>query len=246
MTLFANVQNDADVEKAEDTLGSGGFVKESNIYIGDIKVVYITETANGAMAFNLEVALEDGSDYRETIYPTNRKGQTFYERNGRKLPLPGFTRANDICLITTEKELLSQDHEMKTLMIWDGESQKEVPREVPVLIELTGQKVALAIQKIRENKNEFNQSTNSYEPTNEERVFNNVAAVFHPEMKVTVNEAMDGKDPEFWDKWLERNEGELYDRFKEVSASGRPASGRPVGGASTSDAPKRASMFAKK
>ena len=242
MSLFANVKNDG-MEEVKDTLGGGGsFTVDSDIYQMEITVAYITQSASGAMAVNLEGKLDNGSDYRETIYVTNRNGETFFEKDGKRVPLPGYTRINDICLIATEKEMVQQEHDNKTLALYDFESKKEVPREVPVLIDLVGQTVAVAIQKVRENKTKKNESTGKYEPINEAREKNEIVAVFHPELKVTVREAMDEREPDFWDKWIEKNQGEVYDKYKEVAQSGSSRART----ASSSDAPARKSMFAKK
>ena len=230
-----------DVEAAKDSLGGGNFVRESNIYVGDIVVAYMTQSEKGAMAVNLDIKLADGSSYRETVYVSNRDGETFFTKEGKKFPLPGFTTIDNICMITTEKGLADQDTEDKTLMLWDSESKKEVPREVPVLVELTGQPVALGILKVRENKTQKN-DRGGYDPINEERVYNTINAVFHPEAKVTVNEAMEGRDPDFWDAWIKRNEDRLVDKYKEVKGG---AAARSANRASSSDAPARKSMFKK-
>lgn len=231
-----------DVEQAKDTLGGGSFIRESNIYVGDIVVAYLTESQNGATAVNFEIKMEDGNNYRETIYVSNRDGETFYTKDGKKYPLPGFTTVDNICFITTEKGLSDQETEDKTLMLWDFESGKEIPREVPVLAELSGQTVALGILQVKENKNVKNESTGKYEPTNEVRELNTINTVFHPEAKVTVNEALEGRDPDFWDAWIKRNEGRLVDKYKEVKGG---TASRTAGRASSSDAPARKSMFKK-
>ncbi|AMD43399.1 hypothetical protein ZC03_012 [Pseudomonas phage ZC03] len=231
-----------DVEQAKDTLGGGSFIRESNIYIAEIVVAYLTESQNGATAVNFEFKMEDGNNYRETIYVSNRDGETFYSKDGKKYPLPGFTTVDNICMITTEKGLAEQETEDKTLMLWDFESGKEIPREVPVLVELTGQSVALGILHVKENKTAKNESTGKYEPINEARELNTISAVFHPEAKVTVNEAMEGRDPAFWDAWLKRNEGRLVDKYKEVQQRGSRASSKA---STSSSAPARKSMFKK-
>ena len=244
MSLFGNIDTQG-VEEAQDVLGGGGsFIKETDVYPAVVKVAYVTEATSGAMAVNFEFELEDGSNYRETIYSTNRNKQVFFEKDGKKIPLPGFTTVNNICLMTTEKEMVAQDSEMKTLMVYDFESRKDIPKELPVLVDLCGKPVLLAIQKVRENKTTKNDQ-GKYVPTNEERILNQIAAVFHPETKQTISEAMAGRDAEFMEKWLAKNQGETYDKFKEVSNSS--GSRRPTSTAGTkTDAPARTSMFAKK
>lgn len=246
MSLFSESATKVKLEQQEDRLGGGAGVKESSVYIGDITSAYFHEADSGAQAVVLEVALEDGSTYSETLYVTSghEKGCVpyFVSKDNKQIPLPGYARMNDICLITTDKELFEQDHELKTLRIYDHESKKEIPREVPVFVDLIGQKVALAIQKIRENKSVRNESTNKYEQTNEERLINNIVSVYHPEERVTVYEAMKEREPSHWDNWLAKNDQITYDKFKEVSNNGRARSSRDAG---TSSGTERKSMFKK-
>lgn len=244
MSLFAGIKSDG-VEAAKDVVGGGGFLKETDIYLGTVRQAYGITSKNGSIGVSLEVELEDGSKYKETIYMTNVKGEPFYTKDGNKLPLPGFTVINDICLLLTDNPIDQQNSEEKTIAIYDFESSKEINREMPVLVDLIGGEIALAIQKKRENKTKQNERTKKYEPINEERVSNNISKVFHPEMKCTVNEAMDELEPTFWDKWLERNQGKVYDTYKEVSGGGRP--GAPSkGDASAPEGEARKSIFAKK
>lgn len=239
MSLFGNVDTKG-MEEAVDTVGGGSYLKESGIYKAEVVVAYVTQSDAGAQAVNLELKLEDGSGYRETIYVTSRAGNAYYERDGKKFPLPGFTRINDMCLIATGEEMTAQNHEVKTLALYDFESKKEIPREVPVLVDLSGQEIAVAIQKIRENKSEKGKD-NKYHPINEAREKNEINTVFHPETKQTVREALDERDAAFWDTWAEKNTGVTRDNFKEVAGGNSSA-----GTASTSSAPARKSLFAAK
>lgn len=238
--MFGNVDR-SKMEDTGDTLGGGGFQpKESNIYLADVKVMYVTESQAGAKAVNVELELEDGSNYRETIYVTNRIGEVTFEKDGKVFPLPGFKLIDEMCLIASGKDLTEQDFQPKTLKLYDFESRSEVPREVPVSMDTVGQKIAVAIQQIRENK-QVKGDDGKYRPTNEERVINSIVAVFHPEQKVTVTEARAEKEPAFWDAWLKRWEGKVNDKYKEVAQTGGMRT------ANTGSAPaKRNSLFAKK
>lgn len=238
--MFGNIDR-SKIEDTGDTLGGGGFQpKESNIYLADIKVMYVTESSAGAKAVNVELELEDGSNYRETIYVTNRNGGVTYEKDGKVFPLPGFKLIDELCLIASGKDLTEQDFQPKTLKLYDFESRSEVPREVPVSMDTVGQKIAVAIQQVRENKNAKG-GDGKYHPTSEERVFNAIQSVFHPEHKVTVSEARAEKAAEFWDAWLKKWEGRVNDKYKEVAQTG---------GMKTPNAPsgvaKNKSLFAKK
>ena len=224
MSLFKNLTTDG-VEKSEDRLG-GFSILDSDIYETTIKAMYAGESQKGAMSVTL-IGDVGGREYRETIYITSSKSKgqkNYYERDGKKMPLPGFTVIDDICLIATGKPLADQDTEEKVVNIYDFDQKKEVPTTVPMLVEALGQKVALGIQKQLENKNVQNAS-GEYEATEETREINVVDKVFHPEL----------------------NKGEVRDRREikegQGGASGRPAKAAPKAG--SAPAPTK-SLFGKK
>ena len=239
MSIFQKAKTDG-MEEAKDSLGGGGgFIKESNVYQATIKVAYITTTKKGGVNVNIEAVLEDGSNYRETLFVMNENNEVYFtDKNKKKIPYGGYTRINDICMLALEKELADLETETKVLSVYDYESRKDVPREMPVLVELSGAKVALAIQKVRDNK-QTKSDDGGYVATEEERFYNNIVAVFHATDRFTVTEGKEGLEPAFWDKWLEKNQNVTYDKYKEVTKRPGMRSG------STSDAPRK-SLFAKK
>lgn len=244
MSLFKNLTTDG-VEKSEDRLG-GFSVLDSDIYEIAIKAMYAGESRKGAMSVTL-IGDAGGREYRETFYVTNRNKENYYTRDGKKMPLPGFTAVDDICLIATGKPLADQDTEDKVINIYDYDEKKEVPTTVPMLVEALGQKVALGILKQLENKNVQNDS-GEYVASEETREINVVDKVFHPELKLTVNEAKEGKEEaKFWDSWSSRNKGEVRDRREikegQGGASGRPGKAAPKAG--SAPAPTK-SLFGKK
>lgn len=246
MSLFGNVSTEG-MEQTEDRLGGGFQPLETSIYPAKIKIAYLTEAASGAKAVNFEFELEDGKTHRETIYVTSgtaKGGNPYFERDGKKYPLPGYEQVNNICILTTETPLFEQAHEMKTLKLWDSESQAEIPREVPVFVDLLGEELFLAIQQIRENKTQKNESTGKWEPINEERIINEIKSSFHINTKQTVSEAMGNRASAFFDAWLEKNDGKTWDKYKEVAASGSSRSSSSRAGAASGGG--KSSMFGKK
>lgn len=241
MSLFKNLGTN-DLEESEDRLG-GYQPLESGIYTGKVKALYAGESQHGAMNLSLIVSLDNGQEYRETIYITNRKKENFFinKDSGKKSPLPGFTTVNDICLITTGQELSELETEEKVVKVWDSDSKSEVNKSVPMVMEAIGKPVALGIIKQLENKNV--KQGDEYVPTAETRTFNAIDKVFHPELKVTVAEARQEKEATFWDAWLKRNEGQTRDRrtIKDGSAGG----GTPPKAGATAQAPRK-SLFGKK
>ena len=242
MSLFNKLTSDG-LEESQDRLG--GFSPfDSDIYIGTIKVAYAGTSQGGATSVSLVVDA-DGKEYRETFYVTNRKGENFFiSQDKKKVPLPGFTVVDDICLIASGKPLANQETEEKVIKLYDFEQRAEVPKSVPVLTDLIGQKIALGILKQLENKNAKN-AAGEYEATEETREVNVVDKVFHPEMKLTVAEARNGKeDPEFWDKWVEKNKGTVRDKTEKKAGGNAGAPPKPAAAGGT--AAPRQSLFGKK
>ena len=242
MSLFNKLTSDG-LEESQDRLG--GFSPfDSDIYIGTIKVAYAGTSSGGATSVSVVVDA-DGKEYRETFYVTNKKGENFFiSQDKKKVPLPGFTVVDDICLIASGKPLANQETEETVINLYDFDAKKELPKSVPMLTDLVGQKIALGILKQLENKNAKN-AAGEYEPTEETRETNVVDKVFHPEMKLTVAEARNGKeDPEFWDKWVEKNKGTVRDKTEKKAGGNAGAPPKPAAAGGT--AAPRQSLFGKK
>lgn len=241
-SLFGNLSADG-LEKTEDRLG-GYTPFESDIYVGTIKAMYAGESRNGAVSVDL-IADIDGREYRETFYVTNRNKENFYiTKNDKKAPLPGFTTVDDICLIASGKPLSEQETEEKVVNVWNPDEGKEMPKSVPMLVECIGQPIALGILKQIENKS--TKMGDKYVATEETREINVVDKVFHPEVRLTVNEARDGKEePAFWDAWAKKNKGQVRDRTEKSKGGG--SAGRPSKAPTAGSTPAPAkSLFSKK
>lgn len=245
--LFSNLKTDG-LEEPSDRLGGFGPV-DTAIYTGPIKMAYAGQSAGGAQSVTLLID-HQGKEYRETVYITNRQGENFYlnpQDKTKKVPLPGFTTIDNICLVTTGKPLCEQDPEEKVVNVWDADAKKELPKSVPVITSLLGQVVSLGIVKQLENKSV--KQGNEYVATAETRESNFIDVVFHTETKMTVAEARDGAETgKFWGKWEAKNKDQIRDKrtIKDGvgGAAGAPGSkhqaGPPVAGGA---APARKSLF---
>lgn len=229
MGMFGGLTQDG-LEKTEDRLG-GYAPKETDAYESTIKVAYGTTAQSGAKAVTIVAELPDKSEYRETIYVTNKKGENFFlnkDDQTKKVALPGYTTINDICLVTTDKPLEELAEEEKVVNIYDKDAGREIPKSVPVLIELTGKKVILGISKALENKSV--KQGDAYVATADTREVNTISKVFHHPSKFTVVEAREGlKEAVFHDSWLQRNKGKTQDK-RSIKDGAAPAAGRPSSG----------------
>jgi hypothetical protein len=260
MGIFGKLSNEG-LEEAQDRAGGGGFQHEADIYNSTVEMAYAGESAGGAMSVSFIFDLGDNRKHRETFYVTNKKKENFYlnkNDNTKKVPLPGFVSVDDICMATTEKSLAEQDTEEKIVKIWDFDAKAEVPKSVPVLVDVIGKPVSIALLKILRNKRE-QASNGDYVDVAGDVTENQVDKVFHTESRMTMVEARrdaalidEGKEPlgaQFWDTWLTNNKGKVRDKRSIKDGGSGGTSGRPGGnaGAPTGGAPasERKSLFNK-
>jgi hypothetical protein len=189
-----------------------------------------------------------GKEYRETIWVTNRQNQNFYlDKNdkSKKVPLPGFTTIDDICLATTGKPLSEQPSEEKVVNIYDFEAKKEVPTTVKMLVEVLGKQVSLGIMKQLVNKQAKN-SAGVYEDTADTREENCIDKVFHHPSNLTIPEAKKGvQTAAFYPAWVEINSGKVRDKrsIKDGSSAQQGKSGRPGSPPQANSAKPTGSLF---
>jgi hypothetical protein len=231
---MANIFGNLTTEGLEDTQDRlGGFrVLDTDAYTGTIKAAYAGKSPN-SKAQSISVILDtEKGEYRETFWITNRNNENFFRNkqdNTKKVPLPGFVIAEDLCLVTTNKPLSEQTTEDKVMNIYDPELKKEVPKSVPMLVELLGKKVTFGILKELKNRQVKNASTGEYEDTAESREENTTDKVFHHPSNLTVVEARQGTTAAtFYTAWLEKNKGNTRDRRSiKDGAGGNGNAGRP-------------------
>lgn len=246
--MFGNLTTDG-LQESQDRLG-GIQVFNTDIYIGTIKALYAGVSSGGATSVTL-IADLNGKEYTETMYVTNKDGKNWFPNKQdptKKVPLPGFTVVDDICLIATGEPLAAQETEEKVIKVWDSEAKKEVPKSVPMIIGALGKPIALGIQKSLANKQ--TKVGTEYVPIAETREENHIDKIYHPELKLTVAEARAGQDvAQFWDAWLLKNKDQVRDKRTikdgETGNSGAPSKAPPKPGTPAGQ-PERKSLFGKK
>lgn len=250
MTLFADLKKDG-LEKSEDRLGGGFQPLSTDIYTMTIKAFYAGESQHGAKSITIIALRPDGKEYKETVYITNRKGENFFiSDEKKKVPLPGFTTIDDICLVTTGEDLSAQAFEERTIKQYDYDAKKDLDVVVMMAVDVIGNQVDLGIYQFQENKNEKNDQTGEYEPTDKILTKNTIRKVWNTEAKMTVAEAQNGVTEQgvFYKKWQDTHKDKVdTSKVVQVGAgkgpgkSGPPLAQKTEGG----DAPKK-SLFAKK
>lgn len=242
MNMFSQTQAPADADIRAESNFVGKTLLDSDIYERcKITMAYGGTSKKGALFVHLSLETQDGIEHSENLYVTSQDGKSFSERNGVKSYLPGYNTMRSICLLTTGKELHEQGQDQKVVKIYDYDAKKEVPTEVPVLVELLDQEIDVAILKIKSNKSKL--VGDSYVDTNEAREYNEIDKCFRSSDRMTVPEVLAQEtEATYFSTWLEKNKGKVRDRFKEVkeaptaSASGpfasNPATTTPTTGGS--------------
>ena len=253
LNSFVKATNAAEsVER--DSLG-GGYILPSDIYMLTVETAFLQPATSGAVGVVLRFKTKEGNkDYRETVYITNRKGETFYVKDGQQHLLPGYLMIDTLCQMVTGNSLEKQNTELRTVKVYDPELQKEVPAEREVLVDLQGGLVYAGILKSIEDKTKKNdaydasrpkQGTNlPYLPTGETRETNSISKFFHSESKQTLAEAIAGTDSKFFADWLTKYKDQVINNAKGV-AGGAPQGKVPATPANA-PAPTTGGLFAKK
>lgn len=242
LNSFVKATNAAEsVER--DSLG-GGYILPSDIYMLTVETAFLQPATSGAVGVVLRFKTkEGGKDYRETVYITNRKGETFYVKDGQQHLLPGYLMIDTLCQMVTGNSLEKQNTELRTVKVYDPELQKEIPAEREVLVDLQGGLVYAGIIKSVEDKTKKDAS-GAYVPTGETREANSISKFFHSESKQTLAEAIAGTDSKFFADWLTRYKDQVINNAKGV-ASGAPQGKVPATPANA-PAPTTGGLFAKK
>lgn len=220
MSLFSNLERKTNVEKPKDVLGGGFQTLPSDVYDAVISMAYVSKSTGGAQFIEFEFKLPEGKIHKETVYVTSgdAKGNKFtYEKNGKEFYLPGYILADEICAVASEQLLSQQDSDERLVEVYDFETKQKVQKEYPVLIDLIGKKLKLAILQVEENKKE--KIGGQWKSINEVRTSNSIDKAFN-EDGLTTNELMDGiETPEFMEKWLDKNKGKAKNTYKEVAGA---------------------------
>lgn len=249
--MFGNLKTDGLQETTDVVVGANSGVAPTDVYPAVIKMAYVSTADSGAMAVNVVIAIPSlNREHRETVYVTNKAGQNFYvDKNTHKqVALPGFVLINELCLVATNKPLTDQATENKVIKLYDYELKKEVPTEVPVIIDLLDADIEICLVHLMENKKMKNAS-GDYVATAEVREHNVIEKVLDPASHRTVNEALSDSEAKFHPLWLDKHKDTVRDKrtIKDGGAT-KPSAGsaKPTAGASPASAAPTKKLFGNK
>lgn len=222
----------------------GGFAWESAVYDTKIKMVYLNQAKSEAISCNIILENAEGKELKESFWIKSGKAKgnkTFYTKDGKDYPLPGYAVANSMCIAATGDSLAKciGAAEKKTVKIYNADAKKEVPTERPVLMPLIGKAVKVAVHQITENKNKKNEA-GQYVPTGDTRTVNECKFFGNIEGKTT-EEIINNEPAEMFTKWAEKNTGKVID--KTTKAEGQSSAADIMGGVAAPAESPASSMF---
>jgi hypothetical protein len=193
----------------------GGFAWESGVYDATVKMVYLNQSASEAVSLNVILENSTGKELKESFWIKSGKSKgnkTYYTKNGKDYPLPGYSIANSMCVAITGDSLpkCMDTAEKKTINIYNPELGKEAPTERPVLMGLVNKPVKVAVHQVVEDKQAKDASGN-YVSTGDSRTVNQCKFFGNMEGK-TAEEITTKADPAKFDKWAEKNTGSVIDK----------------------------------
>lgn len=233
-----------------DSLG-GGYTLESGVYPMTIDMVYLDETAKGAISMNCVFKNTSGQTLRHTFWiqsGAEKNYATTYvdKRTGEKHLLPGLNQANALVELTLGKQLSDLNPEEKTINLYNHEAGAEIPTKVQVLLDMLNRDVILGVQKKIEPKNvKGDDGLYHPDPTGATRTINEVAKIFQAGTGLTVGEIKAGETTgKFLQSWEKKWKDVTID--KSVPASKKPAGGAAGVGAVPTPVSSAGSLFPEK
>ena len=205
----------------------GSYAWESGVYDATINMVYLNQSAGGAVSFNVILKNSSGKELKESFWikSGNAKGnKTYYTgKDGVDRPLPGYSVANSMCISATGDSLAKcmESAEKKTINIYSAADGKEMPTERPVLMGMVNLAVKVAVHQITEDKTSKNDAGN-YVPSGGSRTINECKFFGNMGGK-TAEEILEDKDATTFDKWAEKNTGVVIDKTTKTDGAASAA-----------------------
>ena len=209
MSFFSDIQT-AQVEESKDTLGGSFAPLPSGVYEATIKYAYAGESKRGAKSITFGFQVGD-KEFNETMYITNAKKQTYYEKDGKKYQMVGYELAESISLLSVGKKLPDLTVADKVIELYDYDTKSKKPTKVNMFTDLIGKDIKLGLHHIKEFKKV--KQGNEYVNSSDIREYNAVNKAFRVKDDKTVNEIRAKKDnAEFMQEWSNKWTNQVNDK----------------------------------
>lgn len=244
MSLLANMTTDDTINDDKDFVGGGGPL-ETALYPMEVDMAYVEKKASGALFVNLTLKSDDGRTYKESlcIASGDAKGnKNYYEKDGQKNYLPGFNHINNLCLLTVGKNLAElSEPETKAVNVYNFELKKDVLTQVPVIVDLLGQRAIFGIEKQIVDK-QAKDDSGKYVNTGDTRETNEIDKIFRERDRMTTAEIRaEATEAAFYATWDQKKTGKTRNK----ASAANDATGGTAGASKAAGSTKpQKSLFA--
>lgn len=249
MSILASLATDDSIQTERDSVGASFGPVDSGLYNMTVSLAYLKTAASGALALALELKSDAGQVVRQDFWMTSgtaKGGKNYYEKDGEKRYLPGFTMANSLSLLTVGKEIGQHETETKVINLYSSEAKAEVPTKVEMFTDLLGKEVIAGVIRQTVDKN-VKDGAGNYVPSGETRDENEVDKFFRMRDRMTTAEIRaQAESATFIDTWNEKWAGKVRNKAKGASGTvgaPKPGNGPSVAGNNTVTKKPTTSLF---
>lgn len=214
MNLFAKLQGQAQQITTEDKDFESFGPLTAGTYPAKIRIAYMDNYASGAIFLGLELVLMvNGAEqrYKEQICMSNKDGKlTYTSKEGEVRPLPGYQLADTLCKLVTSKPFFEMSSETKAIKLYDKETRKEEVKEREVLMDLINKELMVGI--LTEKRDHYSKEGETVTTNKIDKLF----TITGHSLSEMIAHGID-KEPEYIQKWNEKNKGKVQDRTSRKS-----------------------------
>lgn len=252
MSILSRVkENQVTLEASIKDSSGASFINESGLYDMVIEKAFVMESDGGSIG--IYVGYKGDAQLEDTIWLTNKQGETFYNKGGKDFPMLGYVDAKRINYLLTGEmidsitKLSTEQRLIKHFKYTDNPDEEgkkvkvETTEEKEVLTEWIGKSISLLIQM--EQKEGWDKDTKSNsgkgaetkegEPITEPKII----GYFNEEGK-SASEAFGDKEPVALAKGLERIAKTPIKMFKAKGATKPSATKTNTSGGAKAMPPK--------
>jgi hypothetical protein len=230
---LSRLKNNVAITKIDSDYVGKGFILPTAVYDLTINLAYLSESAAGSMALNIEAKTSNGQSVKNKITLTSRTdkgGKNTYinKTTGVEAYLPGYALCNTLSLLTTGKELGDLGLEEKTINAYSYELKKEIPTKVQMYTDLVNVEVKAGIEQQIVDKNVQNEAGN-WVPGPTTREQNEIVKFFRSRDSMTVTEiTAQAEEAAYIHIWAADNVNVVDKSTKTGVSSGAPSMGSGV------------------
>lgn len=203
-------------EKGSVSTGRKFKIDEDGVYDAVISGCVFTQSSSSQSAwYDLELKTEDGAKVKTKLFVLNRDGQPYnIDKNGQKKSTFGWNKMASLNYIVNGEWDGLPVPELKTVMVYDYDSQGEIAKELPIVTSLYDKPVTITVKMVQED---------GYPDATQSRLVPDIRNFLDPVSRQTSTEKRMGKPAEAvedFEKSIQDNPAPIDKRDKSKGDTG--------------------------